>query len=51
MLVVTASSQGLDAAQLECVAWSDPLRRFVPALGCELVTEPGGSTRKSDDDG
>ncbi|CAE7214372.1 psiR [Symbiodinium sp. CCMP2592] len=33
---------GLDPLMdLECVAWSAPLRRFVPALGCELVAQPG----------
>lgn len=32
---------GLDPAELECVAWSESLRRFVPALGCTLVAEPG----------
>lgn len=32
---------GLDPSELECVAWSESLRRFVPALGCTLVAEPG----------
>lgn len=32
---------GVDPSELECVAWSEPLQRFVPALGCTLVAEPG----------
>ena len=40
---------GLDPLMdLECVAWSAPLRRFVPALGCELVAQPGAGKEARD---
>ena len=33
--------RGVDPAELECIAWSESLLRFVPAMGCTLVAEPG----------
>ena len=40
------SFSGVDPSELECVAWSEPLQRFVPALGCTLVAEPGACDTK-----
>ena len=36
-----AGDCGVDPAELECIAWSESLLRFVPAMGCTLVAEPG----------
>lgn len=38
---LSSSVWGVDPAELECIAWSESLLRFVPAMGCTLVAEPG----------